>query len=573
MDSLESQLLEQVSADRLMAAATRVASGVRLSGSADERAAFEYVQRQLDEFGLTTTWLEHPAYVSYPLESRLELLSDGPARELHCLSHAFGASVDQLEAEVVDVGAGSASDLAAQDLLGKIALIDGLATPVAVYRAEQAGCAGLVFVNDDHLHNMIVTTVWGTPTPESAQRIPRVPVVSIVQSDAQALRALAAGGTVRARMHTRVFTGWQTTPIVVGELPGRTSRDFVLFSGHLDSWAYGAMDNASANAVMLEVGRLLAQHRDDLVRGLRIAFWSGHSHGRYSGSTWYADNHWEELYDRCVAHVNIDSTGARGATFYGSFPSHAELSQLGARVIEEQTRVSARRYRMTRAGDMSFNGIGIPALFMELSQVPVAENGARPITMDPDESTGGEMPWWWHTSEDTIDKIDSQILTTDARVYLSALWRLCSSPVYPMDFRPVVEELAAAVSGVRRELGEQLDLANVDKRVGALRERVDDLAGRAARAADDAEIGRLNAQMKMLSRILIPLTYTEAGPFDHDPAWSIPFLPGLQGARRLGELQSGGDEFQFLKTQMVRKRNEVEFALRRAMEVLSASGR
>ena len=87
-----------------------------------------------------------------------------------------------------------------------------------------------------------------------------------------------------------------------------------VFSGHVDSWHYGAMDNGTANATMLEVARLLAQHRDELYRGLRVIFWSGHSHGRYSGSTWYVDNHWEELHDRCVAHVNVDSTGARGAS-------------------------------------------------------------------------------------------------------------------------------------------------------------------------------------------------------------------------------------------------------------------
>ncbi|MEZ4715068.1 MAG: M28 family peptidase [Caldilineaceae bacterium] len=115
---------------------------------------------------------------------------------------------------------------------------------------------------------------------------------------------------------------WQTTPILVGELDGRHSDEFVLFSGHLDSWEVGAMDNGSANATMLEVGRLLAMHRDGLYRGLRLVFWSGHSHGRYSGSTWYVDNHWEELYDRCVAHVNVDSTGARGATFYANFPAN-----------------------------------------------------------------------------------------------------------------------------------------------------------------------------------------------------------------------------------------------------------
>ena len=47
---------------------------------------------------------------------------------------------------------------------GKIALVDGLATPVTILQASQAGCAGIVFANEDRvIHNMIGTTIWGTP--------------------------------------------------------------------------------------------------------------------------------------------------------------------------------------------------------------------------------------------------------------------------------------------------------------------------------------------------------------------------------------------------------------------------
>ena len=72
------------------------------------------------------------------------------------------------------------------------------------------------------------------------------------------------------------------------------------------------MDNGSANAVMLEVARILSKYKKELRRGLRLAFWSGHSHGRYAGSTWYADNFWLDLEKNCVAHVNTDSAGAKG---------------------------------------------------------------------------------------------------------------------------------------------------------------------------------------------------------------------------------------------------------------------
>ena len=69
-----------------------------------------------------------------------------------------------------------------------------------------------------------------------------------------------------------------------------------------------------------------------------------------------------------------------------------------------------------------------------------------------------------------------------------------------------------------------------------------------------------------LSRILIPITYTAAGHFDHDPAWGLPHLPGLAGVRRLADLESGSDAYHFLRTRLIRNRNQVDFALRRALE-------
>lgn len=563
----EAEVVHQISRENLWETNRKIAEWVRLSGSQDERAAFEYAKGLLDAYGLRTTWLEHPAFISYPLEASLELIEG--RRVLHryaCLSHAFSASVQELEGEVIDLGFGTPADYANKGPQGKFVLLNGLATPMAIYQAEHAGAAGAIFINDSHLHNMIVSTIWGTPTTQSASRLPRTPAVSVVQADGNELRERITAGITRVRIHTKVFTGWQTTPILIGELDGQKSDEFVLFSGHLDSWHQGAMDNGSANATMLEVGRLFARAREDLYRGLRVVFWSGHSHGRYSGSTWYADHYWEELYDRCVAHVNVDSTGAHRATFYGSFPAHLELGDFGARMIREHTGQQARPYRMSRAGDMSFNGIGIPSLFMELSQQPAGAADADSVSL----SFGGDsqMPWWWHTSEDTIDKVDLDVLELDTKIYASTLWHLCHDALLPMDFRPVLRDIQEELSALEQVAGEALDLGALSGRADLLADRVDELAQRAATASTPDEITTLNEQIKLLSRALIPITYTIAGRFEHDPAWDIPYLPALQGMRQLAQLDPKSDEFGFLRTELTRSRNAVLFAMRQALEVL-----
>ncbi len=358
----EAALTAQVSRDNLMEINTALAQWVRNSGTPEERQAFDYMQQLLDGYGLETTLLEHPAFISYPLEASLTILgADGePDVAVTCLGTAMSVSADALEAEVIDLGFGTAEDYAraGQEVAGKIVLLNGLATPTAVYAAEKAGSVGQIFINDDHLHYMIVSSVWGAPTPESAKRLPTTPSLSVVEEDGHDLRRRIAAGPVRVRLSTEVFREWTQTPILVAELPGTESDDFVLFSGHLDSWEVGAMDNGAANATMAEAARILSANRQDLRRGLRIAFWSGHSHGRYSGSTWYVDHHWEELYDRCVAHVNVDSTGARRDLLRPSRPmeirASARRSSNGTQTKEPRT------HRMSRAGDMSFNGVGLP---------------------------------------------------------------------------------------------------------------------------------------------------------------------------------------------------------------------
>jgi len=567
----ETELLTALSRDRLWETLSTLAQWPRHSGTESERMAFHYVQETLENYGLRTTLLEHPALVSYPIDATLELLDEqgGVMRDYRCLGTAYSASVDELVAEVVDVGYGAPGDYAKQEVQGKIVLINGLATPPAVYAAEQAGAIGQIFINDNRLHYMIVSTIWGTPTPESAERIPSTPSLSVVEDDGHDLRARIAAGPVTVRLTSQVFMDWQQTPLLMAEMDGVQSDEFVLFSGHLDSWEVGAMDNGAANATMLEVGRLLAQHKAQLYRGLRLLFWSGHSHGRYSGSTWYVDNHWEELYNRCVAHVNVDSTGAQGATSYAAFPANLELGPFGAEIIHTQTGQTAQANRMTRAGDMSFNGVGIPALFMTLSAVPFDPKQTNYVTEAAGKLLGATLPWFWHTSEDTIDKIDLDVLALDTKIYTSTLWRLCHNPLLPMDFRPVVADIRMTLAALHKVVGAQLDLSVALERTTQLTQAVATLAEQCANVdmVDLTTIITLNAKMKALSRALIPTTYTAAGRFEHDPAWTMGHLPLLRDAPQLLHMDPGSDEYHFLRTKVVRNCNAVQWALREAVAI------
>jgi hypothetical protein len=565
-DPLESSYQALVSGDLLMEHVRTIGAWERESGSPGEAQAYDYLERTLRGYGMAVERGEIDAYISLPEQGRV-VLPGGDVIE--GLTHSFSPSTapDGLEAELVDVGDGAPEDLARAR--GRIALVGSLATPGKAWAAQEAGTLGQVFVNLDHLHNMIVTTVWGTPTPATAGRIPRTPCLSIRGDDARRLRALLDRGPVRVKLVTRVRTGWMPIPHLVADLEGR-DPDFVLFSGHVDAWHHGAMDNGTANATMLEVARLLGRRRDALRRGLRLAFWSGHSHGRYAGSAWYADTAWHELYRRCVVHLNVDSTGARGATDYSVFHATEEAQGFAEAVVRDVTGQAGHARRFSRAGDQSFWGIGVPSAFMSLSGIPKQDTDLSRAMYRLFGTAG--FPWWWHTREDTVDKIDPAVLVLDTKVYVAAALRLVNAPVLPLDYARVARALGATLEELGAASGGRFDLGPARAAARRLAERADALASALDRAAAAAEVGPVpaaaNRALVRLSRILVPLAYTTGDRFQHDLALPVAPLAGLQPLRELAGLDPASDASKFTVAALVRERNRVVHALDEAADVI-----
>jgi len=556
-DPLEPKLTDDVSAAALMQHVRTIGSWERESGSPGEAQAFDYIERTLKSYGVEVERREIEAFISLPQEARLTL-PDGSVIE--GLTHSFSTSVDALDAEVVDVGDGRPEEI--RRAAGKIALVRGLASPGRAWAAQQAGTLGQIFVLMDHLHNMIVTTIWGTPSPETAWRIPTTPCLSILGADGERLRAQLARGPLRLRMKTRVRTGWMPIPHLVAELAGRREDRFVLFSGHVDSWHYGAMDNGTANATMLEVARLLSGRRNDLRRGIRFAFWSGHSHGRYAGSAWYADHAWRELHQRCVLHLNVDSTGARGATDYSVLHATEDAQRLAETVVGDVTGQPSRGRRFSRAGDQSFWGAGVPSAFMSLSGLPKQDTELSRAMERLVGSAG--FPWWWHTKDDTVDKIDPDVLVLDTKVYLATALRWLNAPLLPLDHGRAARSLIAELETLQAAAGGRFDLSPALDGARALAERLERVAGMVAHVdpgAPPAKVEAINRGLMRLSRILVPLAYTSGDRFTHDLALPLPPLAGLQRARELAKLDPDSDAFKFARAALVRERNRALHAL------------
>jgi hypothetical protein len=154
---------------------------------------------------------------------------------------------------------------------------------------------------------------------------------------------------------------------------------FVLIHCHYDAWHYGVGDNATGNAACLELARIFHGFEDRLFRSVRIAWWPGHSTGRYAGSTWFADQFALELAANCIAQINIDSPGCRWADEYHGIMWMKEVEDFCLKVIFEMTGKKAIGIRPMRAGDYSFNHIGITSMYMLMSTISEATKKEKVI--------------------------------------------------------------------------------------------------------------------------------------------------------------------------------------------------
>ncbi len=575
MADLEKLLREQVDAAEAWRHVERLSTIVRTAGTPEEKEAVDYFMARLAEYGVPAQLHQFEAFVSHPLEAELEILEPEHAF-IPCRPGAFAASTPEggIEAEVVyqssaadrgskegmifDRQAGKSDEYSGESIAGKI-VITASGGPDGVKHAQDAGAVAHCHVwpsDEDVIHERITTSIWGTPTPESIGRLPKIPAIDLKKRDGERLKALCQRGTVRARLKTRVFIGWRTVLLPVATIEGRVEPEkFLLVGGHHCSWFVGTTDNATGNGCMLEMARVLHLNRDKLRRSVRIAWWPAHSHGRYAGSTWYADNAFDDLRRSCIAYLNIDSPGVRGATLWDCFFNHAEVEQFMDRVMLDVTGRKQEIRRPFKAGDQSFSGIGMPSL------------GASPmIPVDsPDRAVvgGSGNGYWWHSPEDTLDKGDPERLAFDTGLYLAVAARLCTAELLPFEFVTAAKDFERLVGNLKEAAGSHLDLSPLltsTERFEAAAWRLESAKGGAA--GPKANI--LNEGLMRISRILSPVLYTVAGDYEQDPALQAPMLPGLDPARKLARMDPAGSEYRLLRTWLVRQRNRTEDALYRA---------
>ncbi len=530
---------------------------------ADGNIGAEMIAERLRGFGVPVTVYQPDLYLSLPISASVQAGGATFAAKPPAFTVNAPAGVEAPLLYVPATGAGNPLDRSAGKLddpgrfEGRIVITEGFALPNAVAEYETAGAAGVIAVNPgERIHWGTVSTIWGTPDLDDLDRLPKIVSAAVNNADGRRLIEIAKQGG-SARVSTELEVGWFPSNIPVVEIPGAKRPDqFVLLHGHYDSWDVGVGDNGTGNACMLEIARVLWANRDRLDRSVRMAWWAGHSTGRYGGSAWFADTFAQDLAENCVIQMNCDSPGCRWATSYSSISLTSETEAAVKAVVMAATGQETTGKRPQRNSDYAFNNIGISSAFMASSMMPpkaLEEHGYYRVG-----GCGGNIAW--HTEDDTLEIADQTVLLKDIELYTTAVLQFANAEILPFDWHATTREFSTTIDRYQSAAGNCLDLSPAQEAVAALDAALETFYARIDAGSIDADTA--NDAIRDLARILVPINYTRLPRFRHDPALNVPPLPALAVAEEFDQYDAG--TIGFAKTQLLRGRNQVVAALRDA---------
>jgi len=578
----------------------------RISGLGQDRKAAEYIVCELRKYGLEAGIWEFTTYNSQPGEGSLEVIS--PIKtEVPCIpcAHIAGTPPGGLEAELVYVGPGGEDDYESVDVKDKFVLAEvsyAPATPEKARIAWDKGAAGMVLVNwgtkeEDVICMRALKAVWGNPTTKTFDEIPQVCAVTISRPWGERLRDLCLRGKVTVKMNVSSVRKWETLPQPYGFLKGAVEPDkvvlvaghvdawepgvtcnatlpqpygflkgavepdkVVLVAGHVDAWEPGVTCNATGDATMLEIARVLAQNRAHLRRSICFAFWNGHEIAEAAGSTWFVDNFWPEISKNYVAYINVDSTGMKGTSQFKVSVSR-ELSDMVKSLSEELLEEPVEVSYLTRTGDQSFFGVGVPAIAGRYS---FSDEYVK-------RTHGATLGWWNHTIEDTLDKYDPEVMAKDIKVQMGYIWRLATDRVLPYSAARLVADAEQKIKALAEESKNVIDLNPILAELKRLDAGVNKLYSLDASSLTDEQAALLNKAQMAVSRYMTNVLYTKAERFEQD-SYGLSILskpiPLLYPVIELQNKDRASQEYMLLETELLRARNRVWEAVNGAADAV-----
>jgi aminopeptidase YwaD len=336
--------------------------GSRPAGSANADRAVQYAADQLRQWGYQPTLQEFPVQTYDDRGSQLEAATSAIATLIATDTLVYSVAGD-VDAPLVAAGLGSAEDVAAVDLHGKVALLKRgtLRFSEKVANAAAAGAVGAVIYNDS-----------GGRIQGSLVRQEAVPAVTIAADEGQRLLDLLAAGPVQVRLRVDASVEQRSASNVVAELSGtRGDGSNIVIGGHMDSVPAGpgANDNGSGSGVVLELAHTLAQlPPSQRPTTLRFVLFGAEELGLF-GSRFYVSSLSEAERRSIVAMINLDMVGVGQSWRFGGTDDLVQRALGASNDLGE--RALPMRGPLSGASDhASFVDAGVPAVFFYRTDDP-----------------------------------------------------------------------------------------------------------------------------------------------------------------------------------------------------------
>ncbi|MFW9963185.1 MAG: DUF4910 domain-containing protein [Candidatus Sifarchaeia archaeon] len=364
------------------------------------------------------------------LEPEKRTIADFRSEPISLVGHSTSA---EIETDVVYVGKGlSSSDYDGKDVKGKLVLTESLARLAHKVACIEHGAAGiLTFVPPKGIDELAELRRYDAIWPSLEEKEATKFGFSLKQSDGIKMKQwLEEGKTVRVKARVKANLGVGKLQVLSALLSGQDKSKELWLVAHVCHPHPGANDNASGSGALLEVLRSLAQLIKEekipapvfSIRFLWIPEWSGTIH--------FIHNE-QDILKRCIAMINLDMVGAdttKSGSVLHLYRTPFSLPSTLNNVVRYWQKTEAKQKDERREGGMvaplpyqysryspgsdhfmlTDSTIGIPAVM---------------LNQDPDR--------FYHTSTDTVDKLDTRQMSYASRIAaLSALSLVLPKHVY-----------------------------------------------------------------------------------------------------------------------------------------------
>ncbi|TKH04889.1 M28 family peptidase [Peribacillus simplex] len=398
--STDKQVIKRIDADKIYKNIEYLSQTPRVAGTDSEYKAVQFIKKQFQSYGYKAD-IEEFNFLSYTDPNLVELSVAGFDGEIQANHLTYSVNGD-LSGEVVYAGLGTKEELEETDVVGKIALIQrgSLTFAEKVLNAAEKGAAGVILFNnaDGELNG----TLGGANDKY-------IPSVTITKKDGEALlEKLNAEVKLTASLKIEgAYSGEKTSYNVVATKKATknnkaTKNDIIYITGHHDSvaGAPGANDDASGTSVTLELARVLKNLPTDTE--IRFVTFGAEENGLL-GSQHYVSNLPDDDIKRTIANFNLDMVGSKDAGDLVILTNDGETNLVTELAQASSTRLNGEPTPYGQGGrsdHVSFSEAGIPAaLFIHSPSEP-----------------------WYHTPDDTIDKISKEKLQDVAEIVGTAVY-------------------------------------------------------------------------------------------------------------------------------------------------------